>query len=188
MKFQAKHIPNILSLFRLLLVGVYVAVYFWLDHPSTLQIALCIFVLAGITDIVDGFLARRYNWISNLGKILDPLADKMMQCSALICLYIGGLIPLWFALPFILKELLMLAGGLFMMREKKIIVVSNVIGKIAALFFYVVIGLVMLLGAGLGELATNILCASSLLLTVVALVVYFIQYFTKRANSPKSGS
>ena len=186
---KLKHIPNILSTFRLLLVFVYVAVFFWLDHPNSLQIALCIFVLAGVTDVVDGFLARRYNWISNLGKILDPLADKMMQCAALICLLIADLIPLWFALPFILKELLMLVGGLFMMREKNIIVVSNIVGKFAALFFYVAIGLVMLLGEGLGVVARNVLCGVSLGLTVAALVIYFIQYFMKKAKAePMSDS
>jgi len=183
---KLKHIPNILSTFRLLLVFVYIAVFFWLDHPNALQISLCIFVLAGITDVVDGFLARKYNWISNLGKILDPLADKMMQCAALVCLLIKGLIPIWFALPFILKELLMLLGGLFMMREKKIIVVSNVVGKFAALFFYVAVGLVMLLGEGLGTIATNILCGISLGLTVAALVIYFIQYFTKKAETEQA--
>ena len=188
MKLKAKHIPNILSLFRLLLVGVYVAVYFGVDHPNSLQFALCIFVLAGVTDIIDGYLARKYNWISNLGKILDPLADKMMQCTALICLLADGRIPIWFALPFILKELLMLSGGLFMMREKKIIVVSNVVGKIAALFFYVAVGLVMLLGDALGVVATNVLCGVSLGVTVIALIVYFIQYFSNPEKKQNKAS
>ncbi len=185
---KLKHIPNILSTFRLILVFVFIAVYFFLDHANSLQIALCIFVLAGITDVIDGYLARKYNWISDLGKILDPLADKMMQCAALICLLIDQLIPIWFALPFILKELLMLSGGLFMMKEKKIIVVSNIVGKIAAFFFYVVIGLVMLLGEGLGALATNILCGISLGLTVVAFVVYFIRYFSSPAKKQEGSA
>ena len=175
---KLKHIPNILSTFRLILVFVFVAVYFCLDPAYSLRVALCIFVLAGITDIIDGYLARRYNWISDLGKILDPLADKMMQCAALVCLMISGLIPLWFGIPFILKELLMLIGGLFMMQERKIIVVSNIAGKFAALFFYVTVGLVMLIGPKLGEITTNVLCAISLALTVTAFVVYFIRYFS----------
>ena len=177
---KLRHIPNILSTFRIVLVFIYIGVFFLLNSDYTLKIALGIFVLAGVTDVIDGYLARKYNWISNLGKILDPLADKMMQCSVLVCLLIVGLIPAWFAIPFILKELLMLAGGLFVMKEKKIIVVSNIAGKAAALFFYVVIGLVMLLGTNMDILITNVLCGVSLGLTVAALLVYFSRYFVKK--------
>ncbi len=178
---KLKHIPNILSTFRLILVPIYVGIYFcpMIDHMTAMRIALGIFILAGITDVVDGYLARKYNWISDLGKVLDPLADKMMQCAALICLLIDGLIPIWFAIPFIAKEVLMLLGGLFIIKEKKVVVVSNISGKLAALFFYVVIGLVMLLGNGLHETAKILLCGISLGLTVMALFVYFFTYFSK---------
>ncbi len=177
---KLKNIPNILSTIRLVLVFVYAVVYYFLrTNGQPLYWALVIFVIAGVTDVIDGYLARKYNWISDLGKILDPLADKMMQCTALICLMISGLIPIWFALPFIAKELLMLIGGLFIMREKKVIVVSNISGKLAALFFYLVIGLVMLLGDSLGATLTDILCGISLGLTVMALFVYFFTYFSK---------
>jgi len=177
---KLKNIPNILSTFRLVLVFAFTVVYYFLRKDGQpLYWALAIFVLAGVTDVVDGYLARKYNWISDLGKILDPLADKMMQCAALICLLISDLIPIWFALPFILKEVLMLIGGLFIMKERNVIVVSNIAGKIAALFFYVVIGLVMLLGNILDSSTRNILCGISLGLTVMALFVYFFTYFSK---------
>ena len=66
------------------LVFVFVFVFFVLDNPI---VAILIFLLAGATDVLDGYLARKYNWITNLGKILDPLADKMMQCTVLVCLF-----------------------------------------------------------------------------------------------------
>ena len=70
---KLKYIPNILSVIRLALVGVFIAVFFGLDYEFKNQIALSIFVLAGLTDVVDGFLARRFGWITDAGKILDPL-------------------------------------------------------------------------------------------------------------------
>ena len=98
---KLKNIPNILSIIRILLIFVFVYTFFALDN---LYVALIVFLVAGATDVVDGFLARRYNWITTLGKILDPVADKMMQFAALICLLIKGLIPWWFAAIFFAKE------------------------------------------------------------------------------------
>ena len=71
-KMKLKNIPNILSVIRIGLVFVFIALFFGLDQPYA---ALLVFLLAGATDVVDGYLARRNNWISNLGKILDPFAD-----------------------------------------------------------------------------------------------------------------
>ena len=83
MKANLKNIPNILSTIRILLVFVFVFLLFGLNSPVG---ALIVFLVAGATDVIDGFLARRFNWITNLGKILDPLADKLMQCTVLVCL------------------------------------------------------------------------------------------------------
>ena len=138
MKLKLKHIPNILSIIRILLVGVFICLFF-LDYPRNLPYALLVFVLAGVTDVVDGFLARKFNWISNLGKVLDPLADKLMQCTVLICMLIKSLIPAWLVIPFILKEVLMLLGGLFIFRKRSVLVVSNVYGKATVVVFYIAI-------------------------------------------------
>ena len=100
---KLKNIPNILSIIRIILVFVFVAVFFVADSPVW---ALIIFLTAGATDVVDGYLARRFNWITNLGKILDPFADKFMQCTALVCLCIKNFVPLWFVIVFFAKVLL----------------------------------------------------------------------------------
>ena len=186
MKIQAKHIPNILSIFRIILVFVFAFIYFGLNYEFSSQIAFGVFILAGLTDVVDGFLARKYNWISNAGKILDPLADKMMQCTALICLTITGAVPIWYSTPFVLKEILMLAGGLFILKDRKIVVVSNIVGKLAAFIFYAVIGSVMLWGQYLGDLWTNVICGVSLGLTVLALFNYMFQYLSVPKESKET--
>ena len=179
-KISCKDIPNILSVFRLILVAVFIATFFLFSHNGSSRIALCVFVLAGVTDIIDGYLARRNNWVSDLGKILDPLADKLMQCSVLVCLTLTNMVELWFVLPYILKELLMMFGGLFIMKSKRIFVVSNVFGKFAALVFYVAIGLILLLSSPwqiMVPMWTTVICTVSLFCTVLALVIYIFQYF-----------
>ena len=133
-----KNIPNILSFIRIALVFVFVIVFFVANSPLW---ALFVFLLAGATDIVDGYLARRFNWITNLGKILDPFADKLMQCTALICLCIKSYVPLWFMLVFLAKELGTLLIGLIVIRRRSVVVVSKWYGKAAVCLFYLTIAL-----------------------------------------------
>lgn len=181
---KLKYIPNILSCVRLALVGAFVAIFFGLDSDHRTKIALAVFVLAGLTDVVDGFLARRFGWVTNLGKILDPLADKLMQCTALICLAVARMVGVWYILPYILKELAILFCGFLVIKKRSFVVVSNIFGKFAAFFFYVVIGLVMLLtkqNPPQIEAWVNIICAISLFFTLLAFAVYFIGFMKKDA-------
>ena len=133
---KMKNIPNILSAIRILLVFVFVFVFFVCNSPIW---ALIIFLTAGATDIVDGYLARRFNWITNLGKILDPFADKLMQCTALVCLCIKNYVPLWFVLVFFAKELATMATGLLVIKRRSVVVVSKWYGKAAVCLFYLAI-------------------------------------------------
>ena len=134
---KARYIPNILSTIRLILVGVFVYSYFNIN----IYVSLLVFFLAGATDVVDGILARRYNWITNIGKILDPIADKSMQCTVLICMSVGHspLIPWWLTVFFIVKELLMGLGTIFVFKKKDTVVSSKWFGKLAVCVFYATI-------------------------------------------------
>ena len=96
-----KNIPNILSIIRICLVFVFVAIFF---SPISKIWALVAFLSAGATDVVDGFLARKNNWITDLGKVLDPFADKLMQCTVLVCLCIESVVPIWFLIIFFAKD------------------------------------------------------------------------------------
>ena len=185
-KIDRKNIPNILSAFRIVLVIGLVASFFLLKEKIASHTALLVFIIAGITDIIDGKLARKNNCVSNLGKVLDPLADKLMQCAVLVCLAVTNMVELWFVLPYILKEFLVMLGGLIVLKNKKVLVVSNIFGKIAAFVFYVVIGLVLLLSTPYQEnipLWTDIICIISLCCTVVALIVYIFKYASEKAET-----
>ena len=139
---KLKNIPNILSIIRILLVFVFIFVLFALNSPLW---AIIIFLVAGATDIVDGFLARRFNWITNLGKILDPLADKLMQCTVLVSFCIYGIIPIWFVIPFFLKEGATLVMGWIVIRRRSVVVVSKWYGKAAVCLFYLTVVISVLL-------------------------------------------
>ena len=94
-----------------------------------------IFVLSGITDVIDGYIARHFNMITNFGMIYDPFADKLMQITAVICLVILDMIPKWLLAIVIAKELTMIViGGILYLR--KIVVRSNWYGKTATVIFY----------------------------------------------------
>lgn len=128
-------IPNILTLFRIMLVPVFI----YLFHiPKEHGLAVAVFLFAGLTDVLDGFLARHYNWTSNIGKILDPFADKCMQVSALICLGQSGFVSWWIVGILVFKELVLFIGALFALKKEKVYVQSNWYGKAGTVAFYIV--------------------------------------------------
>lgn len=137
---KLKHIPNVLSVIRICLVFVFIALFF----SDNIIAALIIFLLAGATDVVDGYLARRYNWITNLGKILDPVADKLMQCTVLVCLCIGKYIPIWFAIVFFLKDFCSLLLGFIVIKRRSVTIVSKWYGKFTVCLFYATIAVSIL--------------------------------------------
>ncbi|MDR0840543.1 MAG: CDP-alcohol phosphatidyltransferase family protein [Christensenellaceae bacterium] len=135
-----KNIPNILSATRLALVGVFV--YYFVRHNYTSCIVT--YAIAFLLDILDGFLARRYGWESDVGKILDPLADKLLLLTALVCFAKQGWLPWYIPIAMAAKELCMLIGGLFMLGKKNVVVSADRYGKFAAGFFNVSVLLMLL--------------------------------------------
>ncbi|MBR5713401.1 MAG: CDP-alcohol phosphatidyltransferase family protein, partial [Clostridia bacterium] len=96
-----------------------------------------------LTDVLDGYLARRFNWITKLGKLLDPFADKFMLLSVLACLVSIGKLP-WFVLVIVvIKEILMVVGGLVMLRKRKVAVYADWWGKVATGLFFASITLML---------------------------------------------
>ena len=135
------NIPNILTIIRFALIPVF-AYYLYMGEYIY---AVLVFILAGATDILDGFIARKFCMTSNWGKIADPMADKLMQITALVVLSaIKGIIPLWLLIFVVVKESFMGLGGLFLYKQKKYVVSADWYGKMASVVFFVVIILIML--------------------------------------------
>lgn len=144
-------IPNALSIFRLLLLPVFVTLYMMgMDKPVLQYWSFGILVLSGLTDLFDGLIARKFNQISDLGKVLDPIADKVTQVTVVICLAIQyrALIPLVVICFF--KELGQAIGGLFLIRKGVKIRGAEWYGKVTTFVFYGVMALIVLLPDMLG--------------------------------------
>ncbi len=125
-------LPNILTTVRLILVPVFA--YFMLG-AGEFHIAALIFILSGITDVVDGYIARHYNMITSFGKVYDPFVDKLMQITAIVCLVLVEIVPLWLLIVVCVKEISMIiAGGILYLN--KIVVSSSWSGKVSTVIFY----------------------------------------------------
>ena len=180
-----KNIPNILSFIRICLVGVFIAVFF----SGEVYWAIFVFFLAGATDVLDGYLARRNQWITTLGKILDPVADKLMQCTVLICLLIKDYIPLWFVIPFIAKELFTLLIGLIVIRRRSVAVVSKWYGKMTVCLFYLTIGASIFFSEFLLDhpVFAVIMYIPAVVCAILSLIAYVRHYAFLKKLEPKKG-
>ena len=130
-----KQIPNILTTLRFLMVPLFWWA-FW--NPDTVfegrMLSFDICATAGVTDLVDGYLARKYKAISTYGKLMDPVADKLMTLSVLICFMLVGYTPTFFVAIFVAKDLILCIGALVLLRKKDIVVYSDIFGKAATYF------------------------------------------------------
>ena len=185
-----KAVPNILSVFRICLVPVFIAAYF-LDDRDIKFYAILIFAIAGVSDILDGYLARRFKAQSKLGMLLDPLGDKLMTFSVLICIAITMPIILWAVIIFFIKEALMGIGGLLIHKKAHIeLPPANIIGKISTVVFFLVCLTLMLLGnlsnADDFKLLAIILVSIATGLALVALASYIVSYIKIMKSVVKS--
>ena len=170
-----KSVPNILSVFRMVLVPVFVVVFFN-DHSEFRIFAVLVFGVAGISDILDGIIARKFQAQSKLGKILDPLADKLMTFAAIICITITRPILFWAVCVFFVKELLMGIGGLILHRKgHEELPSSNVIGKASTVTFFAVLILLMLF-QNLHDWVAMLMISAAIGLALVALASYIVSY------------
>lgn len=176
MKNMKKQIPNILSVIRLLCIPVFVLLF----NLGNRLAAAGVFCGASLTDVVDGYLARRNNWVTNVGKILDPLADKLMQFTVLLCLTLSfkgpsHVIACIVLILFTLKELAMLAGAIVVLRVKQNVVVSSWYGKLATVIFFI-ITITLILDPDNFVLCA-ILCTLLVCTILFALTMYYVKVF-----------
>ena len=129
-----KHVPNILTIVRFLLIPIIILFALEDNYIAT----IIVLTISGITDILDGYIARKYNFISNFGKLMDPLADKATQVALLMTLTIQRIIPVWIIVIVVLKEFFMISGASFL-YGKELVVSSKWYGKLTTVLFYVAI-------------------------------------------------
>ena len=159
----------------MVLVQVFVVVFFN-DHSEFRIFAVLVFGVAGISDILDGIIARKFAAQSKLGKILDPLADKLMTFAAIICITITRPILIWAVCVFFVKELLMGIGGLVLHRKgHKELPSSNAIGKASTVTFFAILILLMLF-QNLQDWVAMLMISVAIGLALVALASYIVSY------------
>ena len=173
-KFKKEYIPNYITFFRLLLVPVYILVFF-ADYPKTMVYAGVIYIVAGFTDLLDGYLARKNNWVSDIGKLLDPLADKLMSISALICLLIKEIIVICIVVIVIIKEILMICGAAVILKKGKVYVKSSWYGKAATVIIFLLVFTVTFF-TDISAAAINVMCSFTIAVMMFAFVMYIIEY------------
>lgn len=172
------NIPNCLTLIRIALLPVVV----WRFRKGDSMGALIVYLLAMLTDAVDGFIARRYNQVTALGKLLDPIADKLSLVTLIALFVADGQIPLWLMGIILLKEVAMVVGGAVALK-RGIVVYALPIGKITTVAFITSI-VVRFLG---WRMTADVLLGVSVVLSMVALVWYSLDLMKKlKANDVDS--
>lgn len=174
-------IPNLLSLFRLVLIPVYMGIYLRAQETSDYVLAGVVLALSCLTDMVDGKIARKFNMITTLGKFLDPLADKMTQFALLLCLGIRYPV-LWtvFSL-FVLKEFFQLFAGIMAARRGYILKGALISGKICTTILFVSL-VTLVLFPSLSSFTVDIIALVDGVFLMVAFADYFITYLGKASR------
>lgn len=129
-----KHVPNVLTVIRFLLIPIIIILAFQNNYVG----AMIVLTISGVTDILDGYIARKFNFITDFGKLMDPLADKATQVALLAVLAIQKIIPFWIIAIVLLKEFCMIAGASFL-YGKELVVSSKWYGKLSTVLFYIAI-------------------------------------------------
>lgn len=169
------NIPNILTTIRFFLIPV-----FYIVHFSSIEnhfiISIIIFLVAGITDVLDGYIARKYNLVTKWGTLLDPLADKLMLLTVLYSLSKTIGISIWIFILILAKEGLMILGGLLLLKNQTVIA-AKYYGKAATLFFYLSIGVMIF-----NENAGTIIMYIAIVLALFAFFNYLKNYLRIKKN------
>lgn len=167
-----KYVPNALTILRFLLIPIIIISCVQANYI----LAIVFLTISGITDILDGTIARKFNLISDFGKLMDPLADKATQISLLTTLFIKGVIPIWILAIVVLKEFCMVSGASFL-YGKELVVSSKWYGKLATVLFYVAMVISLFLEQ-FGETSNNIIKV----IGITNKILYYLAVITTMAS------
>ena len=178
-KNQILTIPNLLSMVRLLLIPVILWLYIEAKNNTG---AIAVIILSGLTDVVDGFIARRFHMVSDFGKILDPIADKLTQGALILCLTVTYDWMTWLIVLFVIKEGSMLIMGYLAIRKEDRINSAQWHGKLNTVVLYGTMCLLILFPRMSLALANALIatCALTILMSFVLYTVFYIRLFQSR--------
>lgn len=170
------NLPNKLTMFRCILIPFFVFFMLFPFFPGTANypdyIALIIFIVASLTDLLDGKIARKYNLVTNFGKFMDPLADKLLVCSAMICLVSLGRLSAWIVIVIIAREFI-ISGFRLIAADNNIVIAASMWGKFKTTFQMAMIILLILNWNMLWfQILSGAVVYVALILTVVSLIDY----------------
>lgn len=166
------NLPNKLTTLRVIMIPFFVFFLLWQngENRTFRMIALALFIIASLTDLLDGKIARKYNLVTNFGKFMDPLADKLLVCSALICLIELNALPAWMVIIIISREFI-ISGFRLIASDNGVVIAASYWGKFKTTFQMVSVVLLILDIPALAYV-TTICVWIALLLTIVSLVDY----------------
>ena len=171
-------IPNLLSAFRIGLIPVYLTIYLNADSAEDYALAASVLAVSCLTDLVDGKIARKFNMISRVGKVLDPLADKLTQLSLILCLSPRRKMLKYLLVIFLIKEFWQLFAMIAAMRRGKALDGALWSGKVSTTVLFTRLGLMFLL-PGMSERTVNIISGVCLVFLLYAFGDYALAYFGK---------
>ena len=166
------NLPNNLTTLRVIMIPFFVFFLLWQngENRTFRMIALALFIIASLTDLLDGKIARKYNLVTNFGKFMDPLADKLLVCSALICLIELNALPAWMVIIIISREFI-ISGFRLIASDNGVVIAASYWGKFKTTFQMVSVVLLILDIPALA-FVTTICVWIALVLTIVSLVDY----------------
>ena len=168
------NLPNKLTVLRVILVPFFVFFLLGADWIGSFSpyIALIIFIVASLTDMLDGKIARKYNLITNFGKFMDPLADKLLVCSALICFVDMHRMPTWVVLIVIAREFI-ISGFRLIAAENGRVIAAGIWGK-AKTVVQMIMCILLIMDVSALSVVTTIAIYAALILTIISLVDYIV--------------
>ncbi len=166
------NLPNKLTVLRVLLIPFFVVALLWEHGESQTMryVAATIFIVASLTDLLDGKIARKYNLVTNFGKFMDPLADKLLVCSALICLIELRQLPAWMVIVIISREFI-ISGFRLVASDNGVVIAASYWGKFKTTFQMIAVILLIIRNPVLSRV-TDIFVWVAVALTVISLVDY----------------
>lgn len=167
------NLPNKLTIFRVILIPFFIVFLLVPITPADEWIALVIFIIASLTDLLDGKIARKYNLVTNFGKFMDPLADKLLVCSALICLIELDRLPSWMVIVIIAREFI-ISGFRLVASDNGVVIAASYFGKFKTTFQMIAVCLLIVDIPVLRPVTTAVLWIA-VILTVVSLIDYLVK-------------